>query len=315
MPRPGRASPVLVESHEGRPTKVEGNPKHPDSAGATDAIAQASVLDLYDPDRFSPVLHGGAASTWQAYDTFAGDHFAALRRRKGQGLHVLSEDVASPSLDLLREHLGAVMPEARWHTYEAIGPANARAGATLAFGSPVVPRCSARSRRGRAGPRLRLPRPGGGGRPPPPRVRPGQASRGADRLDEPALRRREPVLAHGRHGRSPAPAPGEPGPRLHRWPWRGRCSPARARTSRCEQALQATAPRQRHRPRDAIAGPWIEEVAADLKAHAGRAVILAGRRQPPLVHALVHAMNAALGNLGKTVELRSGPSSTGGGDA
>src|SRR5208282_1749515 len=98
MPRPGSAVPLLVESHEGRPTKIEGNPKHPDSAGATDAIAQASVLDLYDPDRFSPVLQSGATSTWEAYDAFAGDHFAALRRRKGQGLHVLSEDVASPSL-------------------------------------------------------------------------------------------------------------------------------------------------------------------------------------------------------------------------
>ena len=141
MPRAGSASPLLVESHEGRPTKVEGNPKHPDSAGSTDAIAQASVLDLYDPDRFSPVLRGGSASTWEAYDTFAGDHFAALRRQKGRGLRVLSEDVASPSLDLLKEHLRSVMPEARWHIHQAIGPANARAGAALAFGSPVVPRC------------------------------------------------------------------------------------------------------------------------------------------------------------------------------
>ncbi len=129
MPRRGGAVPVLVESHEGRPTKIEGNPKHPDSAGATDAIAQASVLDLYDPDRFSPVLRGGAASTWEAYDAFAADHFAAIRGRKGQGLRVLSEDVDSPSLDLLREHLRAVMPEARWHTYDAISPSNVRAGA------------------------------------------------------------------------------------------------------------------------------------------------------------------------------------------
>ena len=61
------------------------------------------------------------------------------------------------------------------------------------------------------------------------------------------------------------------------------------------------------------AAAWIDEVAADLKAHAGRGVIVAGRRQPPLVHALVHAMNAALGNIGKTVELRSGPATAGAG--
>ena len=140
MPRAGGASPVLIESHEGRPTKVEGNPQHPDSKGTTDAQAQASVLDLYDPDRLGPVLRGGAPSTWQAYDEFAKEHFAALRGRKGQGLHILGEDVPSPSLDLLREHLRKVMPEAHWHTYDPIGRANAQAGASLAFGSPVVVR-------------------------------------------------------------------------------------------------------------------------------------------------------------------------------
>ncbi len=138
MPRAGSASPVLVESHEGRPTKVEGNPKHPASRGATTLQAQASVLDLYDPDRLSAVRRQGASTTWEAYDKFAAEHFGALRSQKGKGLYLLSEEVASPSLDLLREHLRTVMPLAHWHTYEPIGQENVQAGAGLAFGAPVV---------------------------------------------------------------------------------------------------------------------------------------------------------------------------------
>ncbi len=304
MPRPGSASPVLVESHEGRPTKIEGNPKHPDSAGATDAIAQASVLDLYDPDRFSPVLQGGAVSTWQAYDTFAGDHFAALRRRKGQGLHVLSEDVASPSLDLLREHLRAVMPEARWHTYQAISPANARAGATLAFGSPVVPRCQidrAKVVLALDCDFLGLEEEGG-------RHLLGFAQ--ARRVGAPSDSMNRLYVVESRFSltggmadhrlRLPASHVRDYTLALARAVLAGSSADQSLR-----QALQATTLGKEGPATNA--GPWIEEVAADLKAHAGRAVILAGRRQPPLVHALVHAMNAALGNLGKTVDLRNAP--------
>jgi len=310
MPRPGSVSPLLVESHEGRPTKVEGNPKHPDSAGATDAIAQASVLDLYDPDRFSPVLQSGAASTWQAYDAFAGDHFAALRRRKGQGLHVLSEDVASPSLELLREHLRAVMPEARWHTYQAISPANARAGATLAFGSPVVPRCQvdrAKVVLALDCDFLGLEEEGG-------RHLLGFAQ--ARRLGTPTDSMNRLYVVESRFSltggmadhrlRLPASHVRDYTLALARAVLAGSSANQSLR-----QALQAT-PLGGEGPAT-VAGPWIEEVAADLKAHAGRAVILAGRRQPPLVHALVHAMNVSLGNLGKTVELRSGESSSTGG--
>ena len=314
MPRAGSASPVLIESHEGRPTKVEGNPKHPDSAGTSDAIAQASVLDLYDPDRFSPVLRSGEASSWEAYDTFAGEHFAALRRQKGRGLCVLSEDVASPSLDLLREHYRAVMPEARWHVHQPISSANGRAGATLAFGSPLVPLC-------------RL-----------------EQAEVVLTLDCDFLGLEE---EGGRHllgfaqGRRIA-APTESMNRLYvvesRFSITGGMADHRLRLPASQvrdytvalaravlagsspnpsllRALQASnlgseGPWNQETTSGASGGgPWIAEVAADLKAHAGRAVILAGRRQPPLVHALAHAMNAALGNFGKMINLRRGTTS------
>src|SRR5271165_5296900 len=140
MPRAGTAFPVLVESHEGRPTKIEGNPRHPDSGGSSDTLAQASVLELYDPDRSSPVLQQGQPSSWKDYDAFAVKHYAAIRERKGKGLRILCEDLASPSLDLLREHFRAVLPEAGWHVFDSVSRAHAHDGAALAFGTPVIPR-------------------------------------------------------------------------------------------------------------------------------------------------------------------------------
>jgi molybdopterin-containing oxidoreductase family iron-sulfur binding subunit len=307
MPRPGSAFPVLVESHEGRPTKIEGNPEHSDSGGATDAQVQASVLDLYDPDRSSPVLHTGKPSTWQEYDAFADEHFAALRSRKGRGLYVLSEDVASPALELLREHLGAVMPEARWHIYEPIGSANIQAGAVLAFGAPVAPRyqfdraavvlaldCDClgledegiHHRRGFAAAR-RVATPthpmnrlyaveshytltGG--------MADHRLRLAASHVTDYTLSLARELL--GTDAAAPAPA-----------------SPQSA----LRQALAS------FQPSVAIEDPWVREVIADLRAHRGQGLILAGCRQPPLVHALLHLMNAALGNLGKTIELRRSP--------
>src|SRR2546422_3805086 len=114
----GFATGLLVESHEGRPTKVEGNPDHPDSLGGTDAFSQASVLTLYDPDRSQAPIRAGSLGSWESFLTELSPQMEAIRRRRGAGLAVLTETVGSPTLaDQLRGLLAA-LPAARWHQYE-----------------------------------------------------------------------------------------------------------------------------------------------------------------------------------------------------
>src|SRR4051812_34583044 len=101
IPRPGGALPVLVESHDGRPTKIEGNPKHPASQGSTDAFAQASILDLYSPDRvmsdkYPGVMQNGAPRTWSDFDRFARTIADRFAKNQGEGLAVLTDQVPSP---------------------------------------------------------------------------------------------------------------------------------------------------------------------------------------------------------------------------
>ena len=98
LTRGGFALGVLVESHLGRPTKIEGNPQHPLSLGATDAYAQASILDLYDPDRSQTVRQRGTIDTWDRFLTAMSVDAAALKGRRGAGLRILTETVTSPTL-------------------------------------------------------------------------------------------------------------------------------------------------------------------------------------------------------------------------
>ncbi len=129
--------PILVESHEGRPTKIEGNPQHPFSMGATDTWAQASILELYDPARSQSVIRQGQSSSWEAFDSYARSHFTDLRTNRGRGLCILAEDHRSPAMDMLQEHLNATLPEAKWITYEPIPNDNTRQGSELAFGQVI----------------------------------------------------------------------------------------------------------------------------------------------------------------------------------
>src|SRR5262249_40348873 len=133
----GYASGVLVESHVGRPTKIEGNPQHPASLGATDALTQASILTLYDPDRSQVVRHVDEIVPWAQFDEALTTRSEALAAGKGEGLRILTGTVTSPTLGRQLRALLAAYPQARWHQYEPIGSDGARGGAKLAFGDAV----------------------------------------------------------------------------------------------------------------------------------------------------------------------------------
>ena len=137
MPLSGYGRGVLVESHLGRPTKIEGNPDHPASLGATDAILQASILTLYDPDRAKEVLRRGGTSTWGQFVGEVRQSVATFRQRGGRGLRFLTETVTSPTLTRQLRSLLEILPAARWHHYEPITQDSRREASRKAFGRPV----------------------------------------------------------------------------------------------------------------------------------------------------------------------------------
>lgn len=128
---------LLVESHEGRATKVEGNPDHPGSLGATSVFAQASVLGLYDPDRSSEVMEDLETSTWDSFNKVLQAELAEQAQKKGAGIRFLSEVVVSPTLKTQIDSVLKKFPAAKWHQYEPFARDNAFDGAMAAFGEPV----------------------------------------------------------------------------------------------------------------------------------------------------------------------------------
>ena len=135
----GVASGLLVESHEGRPTKIEGNPDHPASRGATDLFAQGSILTLYDPDRSKTLLQFGEVRPWSAVMAAIRGGLSSQAASKGAGLRILTETVASPTLAAQIQQVLAAQPSAKWIQWEPVNRDNARAGARTAFGQYVEP--------------------------------------------------------------------------------------------------------------------------------------------------------------------------------
>src|SRR5439155_13166585 len=115
--------------------------------GSTDAFAQASILDLYSPDRvmsdkYPGVMEKGVLRKWEDFDAFARSEAARFLKDdvKGKGLYILAEEMNSPSVRLIREHMKAALPEARWHTYEPVDRSEVYKGAALAFGKKLAVR-------------------------------------------------------------------------------------------------------------------------------------------------------------------------------
>src|SRR6266478_4793541 len=136
----GYASPILVESHLGRPTKIEGNDRHPASLGGTDIFAQASILTMYDPDRSQSVMSMGDQRSWQSFLTVIRGPLNAQKALQGVGIRILTPSISSPTLADQLRNLRKIYPQAKWHVYEPVNRDNRLEGAKLPFGEPVETR-------------------------------------------------------------------------------------------------------------------------------------------------------------------------------
>jgi molybdopterin-containing oxidoreductase family iron-sulfur binding subunit len=285
LPLGGYARGVLVESHMGRPTKIEGNELHPASLGATDALTQAMILSLYDPERSQVITQVGRITTWADFLTVATRALAEQKTKKGAGLRLLTETVTSPTLASQIQQFLKDYPEAKWHQYEPGGRDEAREGTRVAFGETL----ETRYHFDKADVILAL---------------------DANFLcDGPGAVRYARDFSTRRNGRIDVQ-------QMNRL-YAAECTPSltgamadhriAVRAGEIEALARAIASRlgmnvstaetettRRH-------AKWIDAVARDLARHHGRSVVVAGEHQPAVVQALAHAMNIALGNADATV--------------
>jgi molybdopterin-containing oxidoreductase family iron-sulfur binding subunit len=291
----GYASPVLVESHLGRPTKIEGNDQHPASLGGTDIFTQASILGMYDPDRSQSVVSLGDQRSWAAFLGAIRGPLSAQKSLQGAGIRILTPTISSPTLaDELRNFL-KIYPQAKWHVYEPVNRDNVLEGAKLAFGQPVETRYDLSKadvivsldadflyagfpgstkyirdfakRRNPDAPMNRLyviestPTTTGAKADHRISVPAGEVANFAARLAE--------AILHP-------------------------CEHPQGGGAACYDLGPGETPEQREK-REALA------IYLDIFNHQGSSVVIVGEHQPPAVHALAHAINHQLGNVGATV--------------
>ena len=283
MPLSGAASALLVESHEGRPTKIEGNPEHPHNRGAAGLFEQASILTLYDPDRSQTVTHIGDVLSWTTFMAALRQALEAQKPLQGAGLRILTGAVSSPTLANQLKTIKTLFPAMKIHHYEPVNNSNAINGAKLVFGEPVEP--VYRFDKAKV-----------------------IFSLDADfLLSHPANLRyigdfvTTRSLREGKQEMSRFYAvetcPTNTGAKAdHRLALRASDMEAFARSVAARLGVEGAAA-----PAEAAHGEWIGALADDLQKNRGAGLIIVGPEQPPAVHALAYAMNGALGNVGSTV--------------
>jgi anaerobic selenocysteine-containing dehydrogenase len=291
----GEAIGLLVESHEGRPTKIEGNPDHPSSLGGTDAFTQATVWDLYDPDRSREPRTLGAPATLKDVDAALAAVIERAKSAGGKGLRILMGPTNSPTTMRLREAVKSRFPEAKFHAYASVTESTIRQGSKLAFDQVVntvvdfekaktivaldcdflgTEAGSIRNARGFANSR---------------RLRAPTDSMSRLYVIEPNV---TPTGLASDH-RLPLAASEVEGYLL---------ALASELVSKHGVDLGSLGAVVKGATLPAgIKDVWQVAVAKDLAGSRGRGILTVGSRQPARVHALAHALNWALGNAGQTI--------------
>jgi molybdopterin-containing oxidoreductase family iron-sulfur binding subunit len=284
MPTRTGAIPLVVKSCDGRPVKIEGNAQFPGGNGGTDRYAQASLLDLYDPDRARCFKHAGKVVTREDALDFLDQLSKKFAANQGKGLAFLAESSPSLSRQALQMQVGKKFPEAKWYAYNPVNFDIHRRAASVAFGysRPVFKYEAAKV----------------------------IVSLDCDFIGE------EDDAHNNIRGFVAGRRMGEKMNRLYAieslFTLTGANADHRLRVSASSVAQIASCflaeisgsfvsvP-------DGIDAGWISECAKDLLNHKGESLVVVGYRQPLVVHLIAHAINSALGNIGKTVELFATP--------
>ena len=277
FPVSGIANPILVETHEFRPTKVEGNPEHPASLGAADVPTQASVLGLYDPDRLQTVNNLGEIRSYTSFLVAFVGILEKQREKNGAGIRILTPTVTSPTLYAQIQDVLKLYPGAKWHQWEATGHGR-RMGSQLAFGqflnatykfdqADVVLAIDANFLANGPG-GVRYARDFAAKR----AVRDGKRTQSRFYVVETT-----PTSTGAKADHRLPVKPSEIAPFVHNL-----------------AAILGGG---------AAASPFVAELAKDLLAAKGKSIVIAGEDQSPEVHAVVHYINQLLENNGKTVVL------------
>jgi MoCo/4Fe-4S cofactor protein with predicted Tat translocation signal len=286
IPIGGYARGLLVESHLNRPTKIEGNPDHPASLGATGIFEQASILNLYDPDRSQTVLREGRLSTWSNFTGEFSLEAQALTAKKGAGFAILTGATTSPTLLDQMSSLQKQLPEAKWYVHEpSVNPEITTAAKKIAGRSAYVAYDFSQADI--------------------------VVSLESDFLNaDPASLAYSRQFARRRavdNGQTPIRLYAiESGPTVtgsladHRLPIKSSAIPSVA-YHMAQACGVAGVP-----PTSSSAPPWLSAVVQDLTSAKGRSIVVPGEFQPESVHLAAYAINAALGNTGKTVRLIEG---------
>lgn len=290
MPLPGGgAEGLLAETHEGRPTKIEGNPLHPVNRGKTSIWAQASVLSLYDPDRLKHPVYlnpssGPRVATWDDFKAWSKEHFAGFDETRGRGLAFLVDKKTSPTRNALKARIMRRWPEARWHAYSPSERSGAAEGARIAFGSPArVHYDLTKARR-------------------------------IVSLDADFTCQGPEALIHARDLASTRRVrhAGDEMSRLYvlescpsgtgsMADHRLRLAPSQISAFAMALGNELGVGRFTLPEGVEIDAEVVSKIAEDLRGHEGASVVIPGEGQPAAVHALCHAINTALGSMGSVV--------------